>query len=306
MTTSSMPGTVDTFTTPTTGWAGNITCKQILMYLARELREAKSEWITAAATGTYHQVITLGNSQSDANTYNYGLAEIPGADIWKVVSFDSSHILTVDATADTGAAAGERVALAWWKANNFDNALQAIQEAIRESYEAGWYREMIVDDAAATITLASGTDSYNLPADVTRLSRVGIEPDATSGIIWFAQENIWRDEGQEGAKTIRFYRMPQGTTFPDNHDGSKLCLWYEAREPVPTNEDATGIALPTEYFRYAKYLYRLNMLNAPSDTEMRQANLGLPQFFRTAQEACAALRLVKPRLPVGPVLRLDV
>lgn len=267
------------------------------MYLAGSLNEARHTRITAVLSNAY----TVDLTDSTADLYNGALAQF-GSQIKAVTDYDGALFkVTTEAAfnpAPTPADAthgGDYLHIAWWRSKKRGMAFWAIQEAVRLSYP-WWFRETFVLDAAATITLASGTYTYALPTDVKELFRVGID-DGSGNIRWTAPENVWRVTGEPGALNVRFYTGMRGGNFADTYSGDKLCLHYAAAEPVPTAE-TDSVELPIEYFRVAAALYDERLLRSATDSDLRRLSVALPQEQGNARDALAHLGLVKQRPPM--------
>lgn len=279
-----------------------VTLQQVLIDLAHYLRETRSEWVTAVA-GANKDQLTLGNSSADDNAYVNALAQVYGKTPLYRVSAFASKVATVVTSVDTTIAANDRLTLAWWRANDRDAALDAIHTTIRNSYP-GWWRDVRMDKNGATDslgatftlpTLAESTFVVTLPGDLKELLAIGFQDVATAEPQWKRPYYHAVVEGEVGAQRLRFIPYPRGGTYNSVHAGSTLCLRYAAAEPVPTTEAGTT-EMPLEYLvPVAAMYYRLGILNTPSDTDLRQLNSSLPQFFNAANRAASGLRVYKPR-----------
>lgn len=290
--------------------ANTVTGQEILFKMAMDCGEVTSQFITGVTSQTV--LVCRGVGEGLHETYKYALARVLGKGIRQITAWDkATETLTLASGFDTNVSAGELIQVAWQDAVWRSLAVQAINEAIRQSW-AVWSRETVVDRSSATLTLASGTHAYALPGAVGYLLRVGIQPQTSSPIEWFEPyQGGWNIEGQEGAYTLRFAPgfggsvMPAwssrvrlagvGGTFADVFSGQVLCLHYVARESEITAETGTT-QLPLDYFTRASVLYlqsKLTMLQ--SEQELARVTALLAVLRQQAAQAGVRLSRTKQR-----------
>lgn len=275
--------------------ANTITGEQILFKIARDAREIRSTFIHTVTSQTV--LICRGFGLGANDTLKYALAHVFDKGYRQITVWNAAtETLTLASGFGSNVAAGEVIQVAWWDATMRALAVHAINEAIRASYPY-WYQETIVDQSAATLTLAAGTYSYALPAAVDALLAIGIQPTSSDDIFWIpAQEQDpfgkpkenYRVEGQAGAFTLRVMpRYNREGAIADVWSGKKICLHYATREPEITAETGTT-QLPLDYFKVATDVYLRNKLNDPNGLE---ANIALTK--EAAREAIAKLGIGK-------------
>lgn|SRR5512142_1604377 len=289
--------------------ANTITGYQALFKVAEETGELRAGYVTASADTTHATVGSLATNNSD-NAFNTGLMRLQGSTATPSVisTYTGSTGAFVLATALTGLAVGVRVEWAWWDGNKYGKAWEAINQAILAAWPY-WYQETITTQATSTVTLAAGTDLYDLSAvspAVDGIIRVGVQSASGKPITWYDQEEnlgdygtrkprrpVWKMEGQAGAYSIRFLpSFSREGTFADAFTGQKLCLWYATREPVMASEAGTT-QLVKEYFVVAAEIYRRRELNLASRIDLITANVNVPQIQQVAQAQLAILGIGK-------------
>lgn len=267
--------------------ASTTSIQEILFYLADELDEIRDARVTSPVVGA---ALVTDLTDGTESVYVGGLAKIEGKGVRAVSAYaGSTKTLTLASAFSPVAVQGDYVQLAWWKSRKRGRAFRAVQDLIRFSYPA-WYRDV---QEESEITIQSGTYAYTLPAACLELFAVGIA-DSAGRVRWTAPRNIWRVRGEPGALELDFRTSRRGTAFPDLHAGEKLWLHYGTAEPVPSSETDTT-EIPLIYFRAAPALYDRRLLRTGTDSDLRRANVALPQAQALAQETFAAMKLYKER-----------
>jgi hypothetical protein len=270
--------------------ANTITGQEILFKMAADCGEVTSEFITAVTSQTV--LICRGLGRDLHNTYKYALARVLGKGIRQITAWDeATQTLTLESSFSPDVETGEVIQVAWWNAAARNIAVHAINEAIRAAYPY-WYREVIVNQGASTLTLATNDYEYDLPVAIDALLAIGIQPTANDNIQWIVardgERENYRVEGQAGAYVLRLLpRYSREGAIADVYDGKKICLHYATREPELTAEDGTT-QLPLDYFKLATSVYLRNKLNVP---EALSANVALSK--EEAAEAIAKLGIGK-------------
>lgn len=290
----------------------------VLMWMARELGEYKTERVTAA-NNTTPATVTIGNSTETQNDiYTGGLAEVRGRGVRTVTKYNSqTKVLTLLTPFNSLPAVNDRITLAWWQADLYDLAFDAVKAAIFAAWPY-WYREVVT--TATGLMLTPGNYSYPLPTMCDALIAVGVQPSSSEAIEWIGpgdpakQQRIWHVDGEPGAFNVRFYpRLNRDGSFVDANAGATLALWYATKEPVPSVDKETT-RLPLDYFTVASSLYRTReSLGQIGDQDLSRYSLLLPQIQQMAQAALQRLQiakvppsmlttvdLVRPEIVLGP------
>lgn len=277
--------------------ADAIAGQEILFKLAEEAGELRSRRVTTANTTTS---FTCANVD-EADAFKYARARVLGKGFSVVSTNTALGVFTVSPAFSSAPAAGDVLQLCWQNENKAGLAIAAMNEAIRAAYPY-WYRETIVDQAVATLTLSASTDVYTLPTDIDALIAVGIQPASTNPIVWqtsidkATRKRVFTVEGQQGAYALRFHAdYLRGMGYHDIYAGKKLCLWYATREPELTDLTTAGCQLPTDYFIVAAEIYRRRELNPGrmSQSQMQAASIALPQIQAMAQAELQRLGIGK-------------
>jgi hypothetical protein len=274
------------------------TAQQVLQRVADELGDeaVKSAFVDNVNTTT---IRAAGLSLGSGVNLQYALAVIEGKGVRSISTYyEADETIVVSGAFSPVAAVGDVISVYWWDAHKRAQAQRAINDAIRAVYPF-WYRENVIDANNLTLadgttaftaqTFAAGTYEYALPSDLIKLSRVGVQTDASLEPVWYPPLDNWRQIGAEGAYKIRFK-----TPFVNENVGNTICYHYEAREPVFstfTENDTTQ--LPLDYFSVAAEIYRRRNLSAD--------NVVSAQWLaQEADKAMKRLGLVKKPLPRGP------
>ena len=264
-----------------------ISGEDILFKIAEEVGELRGRQVTTANTTTSFTCASV----TEADSFKYARARVLGKGKSAVSANTSGGVFTVSPAFSSAPAAGDVLELCWQQENKRGLALAAMNEAIRAAYPY-WYRETVVDQSAATLTLASNTDRYALPTAIDALIAVGIQTSANVPIKWQTavdkktKERIYTVEGQAGAYYIRFHpTFLRGLGYHEVNTGKKLCLWYATREPELTALTSATCQLPLDYFIVAAEIYRRRELNPgrTSPSQLQAASIALPQIQQVAQ-----------------------
>lgn len=284
----------------------SISALQILFRMGGDLGETRGFRI-ASVTNSAYMSLALPTS-TDANEYQWAFAQVFGKGLSQVTSHTSVGVATFSPAFGTLPTAGEVVGMAFWNPNKAQQALDALNAFIEASFPF-WYREVrldqnnltLADGTATTLqTLAVDTDTYSLPSDCAILSRVGIQADADRA--WnheYAPMDLWRVEGNEGAKRIRFFNNGR-VYIPGAHAGQGLCLHYMAREPKLNSLWSTSCQIPLEAFSKAAVYFKQRNLWRDGRTDLTTDNVALPQTQMEANAAWARVGAVKTPLAEGP------
>jgi hypothetical protein len=284
-----------------------VTGLQILMKLAADVADLRGRKITTA-TDTTH--VTCASVSDAANTYQYGLAAILGKGVSIVQSSTNVGAFVVSPAFTSAPAVGDILQLAFWRENKLGNAIAALNDMI-QSFFPEWYREVVIDlnhltDASGASvtqqTFAAGTDTYSLPADVSVLSRVLVQADATSPPTSIPRRDLWDTHGQEGNLKLRF-KNNGGAFLPSNYAGLKIGLHYMAKEPLITSLSAATVQLPLDCASLAAAIYKRRFLFRDSDTDLSVDGVALPQLQIEVRAALRRVGIIKDPLPFGPVYR---
>lgn len=260
-----------------------VTMQDILRQMAYSAGETRGAYVASYSAPS----IRCPGMATDARVnFQYALATILGKGTRSIATYlESSETVTMDTEFSPVPAGGDLITFLWFDPDKRALAEQAVNEAIALVYPY-WYRETVVNAAAAAITLASGTDYYTLPAAVDGLIAVGIQTSSSLPIEWYAPKDLktdktlWVVEGQAGNYTVRFTRnFMRGQGIHEINTGQKLCLWYATRESALTAlTGASGSTqLPLDYFTVASQIYARYLL-ARNPEEMAKAAATLPQL----------------------------
>lgn len=276
--------------------ANTITGQQILFKMARDVHALKSGLVTATADTTHLRMAAL--SQSTDDFFNGALIREQGSSSIAIVSDYTGSTREFVLSTALAPALLDRFEFCWWNAEERIYAWEAINEAIRQSWEF-WERDTEDTRSTATLTLDQDTYTYTLPSGVAKLYAIGVQPDATVEPDWFLPMSNWHVSGQEGALVLTLH---PNFGLQHTYDGEPLLLRYGGREPELTAETGTT-QLPLDYFWVASREYVENALNDASRLDLVTANVNIPMIQQKAADAVARLKRVKPPPKQVPVLQ---
>lgn len=254
--------------------------RAILFKLAHDLSEMKAARVTAKTSDTQFVCGLLSETADD--TYNYGLMREQGSATYVQITDYVGSTKTFTVSSGLSVTVGDLMEFCWWNADKFAAALDAINEAIRFSWDY-WYREVIIEAASSGITLAAGDDDYDLPAACDVLMEIGV---GANPITWIPPVEPsgrvnYRVEGEPGALVLRVAeRYSREGTLADLHTGKELALHYRTREPEIAEIGDTR--LPLAYFTVAAWLYARRALNDASRLDLQTASVNIPQLQQAA------------------------
>lgn len=249
--------------------------------MASQLGKLRGGKVTARTSDTVFRMGDLEQLTDDI--YNGALLREQGDDdIVLVTDYDASDR---EFTVGSGLsiAVGDYLEFCWWDPDERALAVNAMQEAIRFSWD-WWHREVVVEASASSITLAAGDDDYDLPAACDALIEIGVGADPIHWIPPVERDGRvnYRVEGQPGALVLRMEaRFSREGTIADVWTTQKLALHYRSREPEITETGDTQ--LPLGYFAVASWFYARNLLGTQDERGLQRSSFQLPQLQQAAQ-----------------------
>ena len=283
-----------------------------MFQIAQNVGDLQSGFITTYSSAT--SIACSGVAQSTDDTFNNGLMRVMGGTTYATISdyTGSTRTFTL-ASPGLTTATGKVVQWIGFNAQKRSALFEAVNAAIRDTWDGTFYRETRDTRATASITLASGTTRYSLPSNVGKLIQVGIQYTTITGVNWFDPGGMYQVYGEEGAYTIEFLPGFSGQTvrawtqnvhftnrttyqtFADAYTSQPLLLRYYEREPEVDAEDDTT-RLPLNYLGWAGADYYGQWLLANgTDADRAVLNVSLPQIQAQAARAKSQLSITKPK-----------
>lgn len=267
--------------------ANTITGQEILFKVARDVRTLKAGLVTATSDTTHLRIGALDEDSDDY--YNGALMRERGSTSIAAVSDYTGATREFTLATALAPTIGDSFEWCWWNATERAYAWAAINEAIRQSWGV-WAREVEETMSSATLTFDQDAYTYNLPAAVSKLLRIGTQTSADTEPLWYEPELNWYVTGQEGAFQLV---LQDGFGLQRYYNGEKLLLQYVSREPELTSETGTT-QLPIDWFWHASRDYVENLLNDASRLDLVTANVNIPLIQRKAMESKTRLLATKP------------
>ena len=135
--------------------ASTITLTECLVKLANDVGETRSAFINNVSSQTVFDV--FGISLGQTTSFKYGLATILGKGTRQITAYnDAGQRITVVSSFDSTVSAGELVQVCWWDAAKTTLAINAVNQAIRDSYPH-YYRQIVGRDSITGTVAIVGT-----------------------------------------------------------------------------------------------------------------------------------------------------